>query len=160
ARWQIAASARGKDRQSELRLSPGTIAEATEPFLREAPLKRGQGAGLSVVVLLHVASPSPGTTGLKSDEIPPVMSILRQIAREPRIESYSVTAFSLERRQVLFRREREVEVDFPALGEALEKDQMSTIDVKRLRQYDSEPRFLGALLAEEMGQNHPDAVIF
>ena len=160
ARWQVTASRQHKDRPFELRLAPGSAAEAPEPFLREAPVKRDPGSGLSVLVMLHVASPNPGGTGLRTEEIPPVISILRNIARERRIGSYSVTAFNLERRQVLFRREREPEVDFPALGQAIEKDQMSTIDVKRFRQYDSEPHFLGALLAEEMGENHPDAVIF
>jgi hypothetical protein len=160
ARWQIRATPHKKDKPIELRVPPGSAAEAPHPFVRETPVKRERGNGLNVVVMLHVASPNPGAATMATDEIPPVMSILRNIAREPRISSYSVMAFNLERRQVLFRSERSAEVDFPALGEAIGNVQLNTIDVKRLREYSSEPYFLGKLLAEEMGQSRPDAVIF
>ncbi len=66
----------------------------------------------------------------------------------------------MDRKEVLFRRENVPQVDFPALGEALQQAHLGTIDVKSLRQEDSGIRFLGDLLEEEMARNRPDALIF
>jgi len=97
---------------------------------------------------------------MRTTETDAVLSILRNIARESRIGSYSITAFNLEKSQVLFRRENAPEIDFPALGTAIKQARLGTIDVRTLRQNDSGKQFLGKLLAEEMGKNRVDALIF
>jgi hypothetical protein len=161
ARWAISADAHGKDKQIELRLARGSAApEATEPFVGEAPVARDTDHGIRVVVLLHIASQESRAAGMRTMETAAVLSILRSIAREPRIGSYSITAFNLERNEILFRRENAAQVDFPALGEAIKKLQLGTIDVHRLGQDDSGMEFLGGLLSEELARNHPDALIF
>ena len=49
-----------------------------------------------------------------------LLSILRSIAREPRIGKFSIVAFNMQEQRVLYRQEDASQIDFPALGKALE----------------------------------------
>ena len=162
SRWLIAADhPRGRNSQIELRLPPGTVAEdRSEPYASEGAVQRDATHALRVSVLYNVAPQSPRASGMRSMETEAVLSILRRIAREPRIGSYSITAFNLDRNEVVFRRADAPEVDFPALGKAVKEAHLGTVDVRNLVRSDSEAGFLGVLLAEETGRNHPDALIF
>lgn len=155
--WHISADARSKDKQVELRMAHGSAApEPAEPFGSEAPVKRDMAHSLHVLVLLHIASHASGAPGMQTKEMAAVVSILRSIAREPRIGSYSMTAFNLERQETVFRSENVPQMDFPALGKAIPRLQLGTIDARALRPDYSEISFLNGLLADE----HPDALIF
>jgi len=158
AHWQISADARGKDRKTEPRRARGTAAPEAGPFVSEGPVKRDAESAARVVVLLHIASQATASSGKGPPDTAALLSILRSIAREPRIASYSITAFNLARSEVLFRSENVPEVDFPALGEALQHFRPETIDVRQLGDYGG-VGFLTKLLHEEMGKNRVDALI-
>jgi hypothetical protein len=87
-------------------------------------------------------------------------SIVRNIAREPRIGAYSIVAFNLKRNEILYRGRSAPQLDLQALGEAMKRLRPGTIDLRSLRDGDSGMRFLGDLVVEELTKNHPDAVIF
>ena len=91
-----------------------------------------------------------------------LISILRRIAREPRIGTFSIVAFNLQERRVVYRQENSSRIDFPALGEAVNSLNLGTVDVKRLSQKRGETEFLTNLFTAgaEHTQDHPDAVIF
>src|SRR5579883_2359614 len=161
ARWQVSADLHGKDRQVALRMKPGMVApEAVEAFAEEAPIARESPHPLRVGVLLHVASQGTEAPGMRALESSAVLSILRSIAREPQIGSYSVTAFNLERGEVLFRDENTPDIDFPALGKAIKALQLATIDIHTLRRTTNNVRFISDLMTTEVERNRPDALIF
>ena len=49
-----------------------------------------------------------------------LLSILRNIARDPRIAKFSIVAFNMQEQRVLYRQEEASQIDFPALGKALD----------------------------------------
>ena len=83
------------------------------------------------------------------------------IAREPRIGRFSIVAFNLQERRMVYRQEDVERINFPALGEALQSLNLGTVDLKRLSQKRGETEFLTSLFTEELNpRDHPDAVIF
>jgi hypothetical protein len=90
-----------------------------------------------------------------------LLSILRSIAREPKIGKFSIVAFNMQEQRVIYRQEDASQIDFPALGEALKNLNLGTVDLKRLSQKHGDTEFLGTLMAKEMkSPDRPDAVIF
>jgi hypothetical protein len=91
-----------------------------------------------------------------------LLSILRNIAREPRICRFSVVAFNMQEQRVVYRQDGASQIDFPALGKALASLNLGTVDLKRLSQKHGNSEFLGNLIATELKDDKPpaDAVIF
>jgi hypothetical protein len=91
-----------------------------------------------------------------------LVSILRNIAREPRIGSFSVVAYNLQEQRVIYRQEGASQIDFPSLGKALNSLNLGTVDLKRLTQKHGDSDFLGQFITAEVkeAKNKPDAVIF
>lgn len=90
-----------------------------------------------------------------------LVSILRTIARDPRVSHFSLVAFCMQEERVLYRQDNAEKIDFPALGEALSKIQLGRVDVARLADKKSDVRFLTELIRTELGTGEqPDAFIF
>jgi len=90
-----------------------------------------------------------------------LVSILRSIARDPRIGTFSVVAFNMQQQRVLYRQDASDQIDFPSLGDALNSLKLGTVDIKRLSQKHGDTEFLTNLITQEMGsKDHPDALIF
>src|SRR5262249_36588198 len=103
--FSLSASLRGKDRQIVLQQARGTVsAETVEAFDSEAPVIRDSPKPFKVAVLLHVVSKPAAAVDMPSPETSAILSILRNIAREPSISSYSVVAFNLDSRRVFYRK--------------------------------------------------------
>ena len=159
-RWQIAVEPRGSYKQVLPELPRGGVdSEQSNLFAAEAPVKRDDRQGLNVVVLLHIAPESASGTVMRQPEILALLSILRRIAREPRIASYSIVAFNLERNTILYRRDDTPQLDFPALGDAFQHLDLGTVDVKRLQEKQNEANFLAGILKDETARRTPDALI-
>ena len=61
----------------------------------------------------------------------------------------------------MYRQDSSQQIDFPALGKALQSMKLGTVDVQHLEQKHSQTDFLADLIQKEVGSaNHPDAVIF
>jgi hypothetical protein len=90
-----------------------------------------------------------------------LVSILRNIAREPRIGKFSIVAFNMQEQRVVYRQDAVSQIDFPALGEALHSLDLGTINLKKLEQKHADTDFLADLMKREMkpDQDQPDAVI-
>lgn len=72
-----------------------------------------------------------------------------------------MVAFSLQEQQVLYRQDHANRIDFPALGEALHKMRLGTVNVKQLSVKNGETEFLTHLIQQELGgEDRPDALIF
>jgi hypothetical protein len=161
SKWEVSAESRSKDKDIQMRLLPGTaVAGTTDLFGNEAPVKRATERSCNVVVLLHVAPQDSGAAELRPAEELALLSILRSIARESRITSYSIVAFNLDQGDVLYRRDNATQLDFPELGEAIHHARLGTVDVRKLGGKDREERFLNQLLEQVTVNNRPDALIF
>ena len=161
--WDIDASVPPKDKPVTLDIPPDTIMSADlEPFKDEPPISRDTHENpLNVKVIVNFAPQEAGAPALHPLDTNALISILRGIAREPRIGKFSLVAFNLQERRIVYRQKDSTRIDFPALGEALHSLSLGTVDLKRLSQKRGETEFLTSLFTEELNTpDHPDAVIF
>jgi hypothetical protein len=161
--WDSEASLAAKDKQLALTLPAGAVDAADlEPFKEEPPVERRQDeAPLDVKILVNFAPPVAHSATLEPLDTVALVSILRTIAREPRIGRFSLIAFNLQEQRVLYRQENANRIDFPSLGEATKQLKLGRVDLKRLSQKNGETEFLTSLIQQEVGGNdHPDALIF
>jgi len=161
--WDIDASVPLKDKPVTLDIRPDSITSADdEPFKDEPPvLRKVAGDPFNVKVIVNFAPQDSAAAALHPLDMNALISILRGIAREPRIGTFSLVAFNLQERRVVYRQKDASRIDFPALGEALHSLNLGTVDVKRLGQKRGETEFLTHLFTEELNaRDHPDAVIF
>src|SRR5579862_1520576 len=161
--WDIDASVPLKDRPVSLDIAPNTVSDADrEPFKDEPPVAREpRGEPLNVKVIVNFAPQDSSAATLQPLDMHALIWILRNMAREPRIGKFSVVAFNLQERRVVYRAENSSHIDFPALGRAVNSLNLGPVDVKRLSQKRGETEFLANLLTQELpAQGHTDAVIF
>lgn len=160
--WDVEAALPLKDRQLNLVIAPNVVqAIEREPFKEEPPVEREQNDGpLNVKVMINFAPQNSRSATLQPLDLNALISILRSIAREPRIGKFSIVAFNMQEQRVVYRQDNSEQIDFPALGEALQSLALGTVDLKRLSQKHGETEFLTSLITEEVGtKHHPDAVI-
>ena len=159
--WESEASLPAKDKEMSLMIPPARIA-ITEPeqFRDEPPIVRQSGAGLQVKVLVNFAPQNARSATLQPFDTSALVSILRSISRDPRIAHFSVVAFNMHDQKVIYKQENSEKIDFPAIGKALEKLKLGTVDLARLANKHSETEFLETLLKTELASLQSDALIF
>jgi hypothetical protein len=153
-----------KDKQIALDIAPGTVRQIdSEPFKQEPPVERESSPGpINVKVIINFAPQDSASAALQPLDTNALVSILRSIAREPRIGRFSIVAFNVQEQRVIYRQQEASQIDFPALGEALKSLNLGTVDLKRLSQKHGDSQFLADLITREMKspEDKPDAVIF
>ena len=163
ANWEVEASLPVKDKDMALDIAPATVHPTdNEPFKEEPPVVRVErDAPLNVKVIVNFAPQNALSATLQPLDTNALVSILRNIAREPRIGKFSIVAFNMQEQRVLYRQESATQIDFPALGDALHSLNLGTVDMKRLAQKHGDTEFLTNLMASEIkdAHNQPDAVI-
>ncbi|MGH8248278.1 MAG: acetyltransferase, partial [Gammaproteobacteria bacterium] len=161
--WDTEAALPARDKSLEVVLPPNT-AQSTErePFKEEPLIERAAAeVPLNVKVLINFAPQRAHSATLQPLDLNALVSILRGIAREPRIGRFSIVAFNMQEQRVLYRQDTAEQIDFPALGDALESLKLGTVDLKRLRDKKGDTQFLSGLITQEMaGKDQPDALIF
>lgn len=162
--WDVEAALPAKDKDIPLNLGPDSVEPADEQlFKAEPPIQRDHSRPpLSVKVMVNFAPQNALSATLEPLDTDALVSILRNIARDPRIGTVSIVAFNMQEQRVIYRQESASQIDFPALGEALQSLNLGTVDLKSLVQKHTDTDFLADLMKREMtgGQNQPDAVIF
>ena len=163
--WDTEANLAPKDRPMSLALVPGAIRRADgEEFKDEPPVERASvGPPLNVKVLVNFAPQNSLSPALQPLDTTALVSILRTIARDPRIAKFSIVAFNMQEQKVIYRQDGVSRIDFPALGSALTTLNLGTVDLKRLGDKHGDTDFLTGLVRKEMvpgPQDHPDALVF
>ena len=131
-------------------------------FANEPPVPRadGAGAGLYVSILLNLAPLDRTKFKLSSYELESVVGMLRSLYREPRIGLFSLRAFNAIDRKLVHTSQRQSQLDFEALGAAIDSMQAGVIEAAELEKAEGESAFLANLLNETLGdRDPPDAVI-
>src|SRR3954447_4631791 len=163
--WDVDAALPAKDKQIALTMNPGEIrAIDREQFRDEPPVARAsEDPPLNVKVLVNFAPQNSKSATLQPVDTTALVSILRNISREPRIGRFSLVAFNLQEQRVLYRQDNADKIDFPSLGEALQSLNLGTVDLKRLSQKNGDTQFLANLIRQEVSgptSPEPDAVVF
>src|SRR5437764_5824019 len=164
--WDVEASLPAKDKQMALDIAASAVQPSeAEPFKQEPPVMRAQGeeGPLNVKVMVNFAPQDSYSATLQPLDTNALVSILRSIAREPRISKFSIVAFNMQEQRVIYRQQDASQIDFPALGKAMNSLNLGTVDLKRLSQKHGDTEFLSNLITSELKdekQQQPDAVIF
>jgi hypothetical protein len=161
--WDIEATLASRDRQMALDIAAHAIQPADgEIFKQEPPVERGQhDSPLNVKVVVNFAPQDAASATLQPLDTNALVSILRNIARDPRITRFSIVAFNMQEQRVIYRQDAASQIDFPAMGRALKSLNLGTVDLKRLSQKHGESEFLANLITTELKDSQPpDAVIF
>jgi len=159
--WDVEASLNERDSEMALTIGAGNIRQSDTEFFRQEPPVERTGDPTTVKILLNYAPQNPRSSAMRPMDTSALMSILRNISRDPRVTRFSLTAFCMQEQKVLYRQENAEKIDFPALGAALEKLQLGRVDVAALSDKRSDVKFLTGLIRSELGSNdRPDAFIF
>jgi hypothetical protein len=161
--WEIEANLPSRDRQMALDIAAHAIQAADgEIFKQEPPVERGQhDTPLNVKVVVNFAPQDAASATLQPLDTNALVSILRNIARDPRITRFSIVAFNMQEQRVIYRQDAASQIDFPAMGKALKSLNLGTVDLKRLSQKHGDSEFLANLITTELKDSQPpDAVIF
>jgi hypothetical protein len=161
--WDIEAALPAKDKDMTLDIASSRIEPVdTEPFKEEPPVERQLNeTPLNVKVMVNFAPQNSLSATLQPLDTNALVSILRNIARDPRIGRFSIVAFNMQEQRVIYRQESASQIDFPGLGEALRSLNLGTVDLKKLEQKHGDTDFLASLMKGEMksDKDQPDAVI-
>jgi len=160
--WDSEAALPAKDRQMELTLAPGRVeGSGSEQFAEEPPVARDHSAQpLNIKFLVNFAPQNSDSPALHPTDTQALVTMLRQISREPQFGKFSLVAFNIQQQKVLYRQSSAEKIDFPALGTAVQTIKLGTVDYQKLGQKHSEVEFLSNLITKEMTGDHPDALIF
>ena len=161
--WDIEAALPFRDKPMPLQIAPeGVQAADLEPYRAEPPARRTEtDGGLRLKVIVHFAPQDPAAAMLAPDDVNAPLSILRSMARDPRVAKLSMVVFNMPEQRVIFHQDESAELDFPGLGKAVRTLNLGRVDARLLAQKHSDAAFLGDLLTKEMSgnRNPPDAVI-
>jgi hypothetical protein len=161
--WDTDASLAPRDRQIALDIAAGTVQAAETELFRQEPAvaREPREDSLNVKVMVNFAPQDSLSATLQPVDTHALLSILRSIAREPRITKFSIVAFNMQEQRVLYRQDMASQIDFPGLGEAVHSLNLGTVNLKRLSQKHGDAEFLAGFIEQEIrdGKEEPDAVI-
>jgi len=161
--WEVEASLERGERDIQPSLTPGAIdASPATDFLAEPIVQKPAGSRLlRLKILMNFAPQKAFASALRPIDTSALTSMLRTLARDTRIGKMTLVAFNLNEEKVLYRQDSGEQVNFPALGESLNKLNLGTIELRRLVDKTSNTRFLGELIEREVGSaGDVDAVVF
>jgi len=165
ANWDIEAGLLPKDKPMPLFIGPDEIEQSlSEAFVNDNVThtsEDGGGQGLNVKLLVNFAPQDSLSAALQRSDTDALVSILKSIERDPHVAHISLVAFNMQEDRIVYRQESAQQIDFPALGKAIEAMKLGTVNVLRLGQKHSDTDFLENLIENEVAKAaHPDAVIF
>jgi len=161
AYWDTTAALSPRDSEVAVALPPASIRAAEdEKFQPEPPVQRTMKAPLNIKLMLNFAPEQADSAAVDPEETTALVSILRNISRNPEIGRFSLVAFNIQEQRVIYRQESSDHIDFPAMGEALRSLNLGTVAFSKLQHKNGDTEFLSNLVKTEIGNSHPDGLIF
>lgn len=164
--WDITAALSGKDQTIRMPIARDRIEASDQEFFRpEPPVTRltsdnSSRTPVSIKILINYAPQEGNAAAMLPVDTSALVSILRNIDRDPRVKRFSLVAFNMNEQRIVYRQENSDAIDFPRLGKALTSLKFGMIDYKKLADPHSGSDFLTKLVMDELGNNTADAVIF
>ena len=140
-----------------------------EIFVEDPPIRRAAGKLLHVKLMVSFSPVDLAKVKLSDYDMRAVVSMLRVLAREPRIGEFSVVAYNAHEERVIYETTRTTRLDFGELGEAVESSLSGRVDIEQLQDEESSEKFVKSLFelhltrrgaAESNDGEPPDAVVF
>ena len=158
--WDLETKVNSKETQLRPWISQAPILPPSPPFADEPPVVRTPEIRLPrVSIIVNFDPADPSSARLDERDIETLMATLRRIRRDPRIETYSFIACSLEIQQVVYQQEDISTIHLPALGEALRSLKFGIVDAKRLTLNKGATQFATDLIREHLTKEKPDALV-
>ncbi len=156
--WDVETRLNFKDTQLR-EWVPKALVQPIEPlFTEEPPAILASKSGLPhVTIMVNFDPPDHSSVQLKDRDVENLVSILRRIGRDPRIQS-SIFASSLTAHQNFYQEDTGT-IDLPALGQALRSLKFGLVDAKRLALGVGPGEFAGDLIRERLKIEKTDALI-
>ena len=160
--WDVTAALTSRDQGIKLAIAPNVIDTSDAEFFKEEPpVTRLQPEdAFKVKVLMNFAPQQGAAATMQPVDTSALVSILRNISREPRIYKFSIVVFNMNEQRIVYRQDDSDQIDFPKLGKALASLKFGMVDYKKLADPHSGSDFLSRLVMDELGNNKNDAVIF
>ena len=159
--WDVEAQLSDRDTQMALAIGASAIRQSETEYFRQEPPVQRENDPTTVKILLNYAPQNPRSSVMRPIDTSALVSILRNLSRDPRVTRFSLVAFCMQEQKILYRQDNAEKIDFPALGEALAKIQLGRVDVARLADKRSDIRFITELIRNELSiTERPDAFIF
>jgi hypothetical protein len=160
--WDVMAALTPKDQNMKLAIGPHAIDTSDLEFFKEDPpvTRLSTEDAFKVKILINFAPQQGSAASMQPIDTSALVSILRNISREPRIYKFSIVAFNMNEQRVIYRQDDSDHIDFPELGKALSSLKLGMVDYKKLTDPHSGSDFLAKLVVDELGNNKSDAVIF
>lgn len=158
--WDVDAALSPKDKQVAVAIAPRAIQQAEDEQFQPEPPVRRSAERLNVKVLLNFAPQHADSASLDSLDTVALVSILRNLSRNPRIGKFSLVAFNIQEQRVLYRQDASDHIDFPAMGQALKNLNLGTVNLHQLEHKNGDTQFLSSLVKTETAGNNPDGLIF
>ena len=160
--WDITATLSPKDQNMKLAIGRDRIEASEQEFFKEEPpvTRANLETPLKVKVLINFAPQQGNAASMQPIDTSALVSILRNISREPRIRQFTVVAFNMNEQRVVYRENDSDQIDFPKLGKALSSLKFGMVEYKKLADPHSGSDFLAKLMVDELSNTDSDAVIF
>ncbi len=139
--------------------APKADAVDEEIFGEEPPVRRARGRLLHAKLVVSFTPMDVAKVKLNDYDMRSVVSMLRAIARQPQIGSFSVVAYHAHQETVLFEQSEATRIDYPALGEAIDGHVGGAVSLEQLQDKRSGEKFLKELLTAQLGPESSDADI-
>ncbi len=160
--WDVTAALSSRDQDMKLSIPRNAVEASDQEFFREEPpvARLKPESTFKVKVLINFAPQRGAASSMQPVDTSALVSILRNIARDPRISKFSIVAFNMNEQRVLYRDKDSDQINFPDLGRALSSLKLGMVDYKQLTDPHSGSDFLAKLIRTEFGNTTADAVIF
>ena len=117
ASWELETKLNSKDSQLRQWVPQTLAGPIVPPFAEEPPVLKAAGSGSPhVSIIVNFDPPDPSAVHLDGRDLESLVRILRRIGDDPRIETYSIIACSLETQQVVYQEEDTSRMHLPALA--------------------------------------------
>jgi hypothetical protein len=162
--WKIEAALAARDKQIALAIAANAIEPMkAEQFHEEPPVERNTSEpALNIKLLVNFAPQKATASSLRPLDTMALVSILRQLSREPKIGKFSVVAFNLNEQKIVYRQADTDRINFKELGESLNTLNPGTVRLSQLAEKHSDTQFLANLITTEAAEsaNRTDALVF
>jgi hypothetical protein len=161
ARWEVEAKNGDKDVLPSLAAHTAAARPGELFWDSPAPPRDSPPGALHLKIVANFSPADRRASALKPSDLEPLVSILRQLGREPAFGRFSLVAFNMNEERVIYQQGPGPRLDFRALGKAVSEVDVGTIDFRRLQDRESGSRFLTELLRENLGPQtpEPDAIV-
>jgi hypothetical protein len=160
ASWDLETRLNSKDVQLREGIPKTLVQPVEQLFAEEPPVLREPESHLPhVSIIVSFDPPEPSSAMLNDRDIVSLVAALRHIGRDPRVETSSIVACSLEAQQIIYQQDTTSRMHLQALGEALESLKLGMVDAKRLASSDGPGQFATDLIREHLKKEKPDALV-